>query len=210
MVASTSDSRKLVDFIESLGDFVIRSINNRGYGHMGATITDSILQAGLNYKTVVEPRVRAVLEGFPLATTSAKFLGILTEHGANKILSWRHPEKPRRVYELTTFFVAESVDTEECLGQYLRCSTNCEKLLTLNGIGPKTVDYLKNFAGVPAIAVDRHITHFVAVAGINCKSYDEISQTVYTAADLLSASASDLDYAIWEYVSQGRLTRVIH
>lgn len=209
-MASTSDSRKLVDFIESLGDFVIRSINNRGYGHMGATITDSILQAGLNYRTVVEPRVRAVLEAFPFAKTSTEFLGILKEHGANNILSWKHPEKPRRVNELTTFFVAESVDTEECLGQYLSYAFNCEKLLTLNGIGPKTVDYLKNFAGIPTIAVDRHISHFVAVAGISCSSYEEISRMVCIAADLLATPASDLDFAIWDYVSQGRLTRVIH
>jgi hypothetical protein len=209
-VTSIVDSQKLVEFIDSLGDFSIRPISNRGYGHMGATITDSILQAGLNYKTVVEPRVRAVLEGFPLATTSTEFLGILTEHGANKILGWKHPEKPRRVCELTTFFVAESVDTEECLGQYLRCAINCEKLLRLNGIGPKTLDYLKNFGGIPTIAVDRHITNFVAVAGITCSSYQEISRLVCTAADLISVSASDLDFAIWEYVSQGYLTRAIH
>jgi len=204
------DSRKLVDFIESLGDFVIQPLNNRGYGHMGATITDSILQAGLNYKTVVEPRVRAVLEGFPLATTSTEFLGILTEHGANRILSWRHPEKPRRVHELTTFFVDENVDTEECLGRYLSSAINCEKLLALKGIGPKTLDYLRNFAGIPTIAVDRHINRFVAVARIECSSYRETSSIVYAAADLLAVRASDLDYAIWKYVSEGRLTRVIH
>jgi len=34
-------------------------------GHLGAVLADSILQAGLNYTTVVRPRVLAILQVYP-------------------------------------------------------------------------------------------------------------------------------------------------
>lgn len=198
-------AQKLAHFVQSLDDFDILPLGKRGYGHMGATITDSILQAGLNYKTVVLPRVKEVLKAYPLATTTSSFLQVLSAHGANRVLRWSHPEKPRRVYELTEFFVNARVDTEECLANWLLDANNCEALLTVNGVGLKTLDYLKNFAGIAVVAVDRHITNFVLTAGIKCNGYQETQDIVCIAAELLNVVPSDLDHAIWSYVSAGRL-----
>jgi hypothetical protein len=35
------------------------------YGHMGATLTDAVLQSGISYETVVLPRVERILRDYP-------------------------------------------------------------------------------------------------------------------------------------------------
>src|ERR1051325_10185241 len=196
-----ADARRLADFIASLDGFMISPRKVQAYGHMGATITDSILQAGVNYRTVVEPRVRRVLQTYPEAKTSGAFLSVIERHGAGGVLNWRHPEKPRRVHELTSFFVAMNVETEEALRNWLLAAGRCEELLKLKGIGPKTVDYSKIFVGISAVAVDRHVRRFIQSAGVRRTAYDEIQMVVAFAADLLKVPRCSLDHAIWSYSS---------
>lgn len=194
-----ADARRLADFVASLNDFKINPHEVRSYGHMGATITDAVLQSGLNYRTVVEPRVRCVLHQYPNAKTSSAFLGVMEEVGANRVLNWRHPEKPRRAHELTSFFVRMNVESEESLAWWLLDSNNCRQLTGLKGIGLKTVDYLKCFAGIPAIAVDRHVRRFLHSAGVRRDRYQDVQTAVAYAADLLRVPRSSLDHAIWIY-----------
>jgi hypothetical protein len=197
-----ADARQLADFIVSLHDFRISSHEVQSYNHMGATITDSILQAGVNYRTVVEPRVKHVLREYPVAKTSPSFLDVIDQHGVDFVLNWRHPEKPRRVRDLTIFFVKLNVETEADLKYWLLDSDNCQRLLDLKGIGPKTVDYMKRLVGISTIAVDRHMRRFINLAGVKREAYDEIQIVVAFAADLLKISRSNLDSAIWLYSSE--------
>jgi hypothetical protein len=197
-----ADARRVADFIVALDGFTISPRKVQPYDHMGATITDSILQAGVNYRTVVEPRVRRVLQTYPEARTSRAFLSIIERHGACGVLNWRHPEKPRRVYELTSFFVAMNVETEESLRCWMLGADRCEELLKLKGVGPKTVDYLKRFVGISAVAVDRHVRRFIHSAGVRRAAYDEIQMVVAFAADLLKVPRCSLDHAIWLYSSE--------
>jgi hypothetical protein len=196
-----ADARQLADYIISLRDFTISPYQMQSYGHMGATVTDSILQAGVNYRTVVEPRVKQVMQRYPEAKTSRGFLTVIERYGADCVLNWKHPEKPRRVYELTAFFVAINLETEQCLKSWLLHPNNCEKLLMLKGIGPKTIDYMKRFVGISTIAVDRHVRRFLNSAGVQRATYHEIQVVVAFAADLLRISRSSLDHAIWSYSS---------
>jgi len=197
-----ADARRVADFILSLEGFAVSPRKVQAYGHMGATITDSVLQAGVNYRTVVEPRVKRVLQTYPEAKTSGAFLSVIERHGAGSVLNWQHPEKPRRVHELTSFFVAMNVETEEALGDWLHTAGKCEELLGMKGIGPKTVDYLKRFAGISAVAVDRHVRRFIHAAGVRRAAYDEIQLVVAFAADLLKVPRCSLDHAIWSYSSE--------
>jgi hypothetical protein len=48
---------QLINFISSLPDFSIEVNYSFGYKHMGAVVSDAILQSGLNYRTVVQPRI---------------------------------------------------------------------------------------------------------------------------------------------------------
>src|SRR5690606_26204122 len=131
------------------------------YEHIGALFTDSVLQAGVNYRTTVFPRVQRVLEEFPDASTTTAFLNAIHQYGANTILDWSHPEKPARLERLTEFFFDQKQETEADLSSWLQDDHNILKMREIRGIGPKTADYMKRLLNIPAIPVDRHIFRFV-------------------------------------------------
>ncbi|MCL5960655.1 MAG: hypothetical protein M1358_15350 [Chloroflexi bacterium] len=190
-------ARNLADYIASLEGFTLVDGYHFGYNHMGAVITDAVLQAGVKYRTVVEPRVGHVLERYPEAGTTSKFLAILQAIGVNIVINWSHPEKPRRLLELTNFLAKADVETVGDLRDWLTQPENCGLLLQIKGIGPKTVDYMKNLVNVPTVAVDRHIRRFVEAAGIATGGYTEVQLVVEFAADLLNVSRPGLDHSIW-------------
>lgn len=202
-MASSTDVTKLVRFIRLRG-IVPSATITQGYGHMGATLCDSILQAGLNYDTVVRPRITWILNSFPNETTTSRLLDLVDELGAARLLNWSHPEKPSRLIALANFFYVRSIETEHCLREWLQVATNGVHLESVRGVGPKTVDYLKMLVGIPAIAVDRHIKNFVNNAGIKSNNYKIIREVVECAADELRVHRTNLDYAIWFYVSKSQ------
>ena len=136
------DARKLVEYVLTLPSFNIEVEHFNSYNHMGAIITDTILQAGLNYRTVVEPRVIDILKRYPEARTTTEFLDILETNGANKVLKWHHQEKLNRVQQLTYFLIYKEIETEHKLRHWLIYPENCKTLLNIHGIGPKSIDYL--------------------------------------------------------------------
>ncbi|TOO24339.1 hypothetical protein CGH40_22920, partial [Vibrio parahaemolyticus] len=73
----------------------------------------------------------------------------------------------------------------------------CNELQTLNGIGPKTVDYMKCLVGIDSVAVDRHIKSFAKAAGIERFDYDFLRDVFCSAADLLSISRRSFDSWVW-------------
>ena len=93
-------SKKLVDFINSLEEFKIDSEIDGNYQHMGATLVDGVLQAGLNYKTIVKPRVDFVLSTYPDHKTTSMILNLCIEEGINKIISWKDDRKPNLIMTL--------------------------------------------------------------------------------------------------------------
>ncbi len=204
------DVLRLTNFVRNLEGFEILPRGGACYAHMGATICDAILQAGLNYRTVVGPRVQRLIHNWPSATVTSRFLAMVSLHGLNEVLNWNHPEKPTRIGHLTEFLVTRDVETEQDLAQWLIVEANSLALKELRGVGPKTIDYLKSLVGLPAVAVDRHVRTFVGMAGIRSSGYAEIRDLVSSAADLLHVEQRALDHAIWEYVAaQARIVRLL-
>ena len=111
--------------------------------HMGAVLTDAILQAGLNYEAVVLPRVQKV-QSIPEAKTTSGFLSILEIQGADKLLKWTNPEKPNRLLAITRFFQAENIETIEELQEWLKIEANIPRLKQQRGVGDKTADYYQD------------------------------------------------------------------
>ena len=204
---SAANARRLANFINALNGFEIRHRAGPCYAHMGATICDAVLQAGLNYRTVVAPRVNRLTSRWSSAITTSRFLAMIARYGLNEVLKWSHPEKLTRIRQLTEFLVARKLETENELSSWLSMESNAEMLQDVRGIGPKTRDYLKSLVGVPAVAVDRHVRTFVNRAGIEASDYTEISNLVCAAADLLSVEPHTLDHAIWSYVAAERRAR---
>lgn len=203
------DAIKLADYISSLHGFFDLIEPRHGYHHMGATISDTILQAGLNYRHVVEPRVRRLIIEHPEARTTSDFQELLAFHGLKALLRWNDPEKPRRIMEMTWFFSTEGLQTESMVCQWLQKPGNANLLLQLKGVGPKTVDYLKMLVGIPSIAVDRHIKNLVTNMGLQYKQYDDVRKVVGLAADHLGVNRNSFDWAIWSYLSANQAWKAV-
>ena len=199
---SNGNARRLASFITSLEDFVVRPRSGANYDHMGAIICDAILQAGLNYATVVAPRVQTLLRRWPTARRTSVFVSMTRRFGLNGVLSWRDPEKPRRIKHLSDFLISHSIEVESDLHNWLSIEGNSESLSVVRGIGPKTIDYIKALVGLQTIAVDRHVRSFIKWAGVPLRDYDEIRAVTCKAADLLGYEYCALDHAIWSYVSE--------
>ena len=50
------------------------------------------------------------------------------------------------------------------LRDWLTRSDSVAKLRGINGVGPKTIDYFKILAGLPAVEVDRRLEKFLNMA----------------------------------------------
>jgi hypothetical protein len=172
------------------------------YNHMGATLTDTVLQAGLNYRSVVLPRVRHVLVEYPDAQTTTKFWTVLREIGPNTVLRWSHPEKIDRLNRLIELLLAYTIETEAQLSEWLSSNAATEELLSLKGIGPKTVDYLKILVGIPTIAVDRHVKALFKILDLEFSGYEDFRSVLCHAAEILRIPAHILDGIIWQHLSK--------
>lgn len=193
-------ARTLADYLAGLVASDSQS-ERVSYSHMGATLTDTVLQAGLNYRTVVLPRVRYLLNAHPEACTTTSFWNVLCDVGPYKLLRWSHPEKMDRLMRVVDLLRANAVETESELSEWLASIGPTEQLLAVRGIGPKTVDYLKILVGMPTVAVDRHVKALFKLLGLEYRDYEDFRLVVCLAADMLSVQPQVLDGIIWQHVS---------
>jgi len=191
---------RLADYIRTLPDFALERSPATGYDHMGAIITEAILQAGINYRNVVLPRVERLRREYPQARTTSAFADLLCTIGAAELLQFSG-EKLDRVEALTRFFLDERVETEADLKAWLSDEANLARLREIPGVGPKTVDYLQILAGLDTSAIDRHLAFFLEQAGVPASTYEERKAVIEAAAGLLGVDRAVLDYSIWKYMS---------
>jgi len=197
------NARKLFNYLSKLPGFEFATELDYGdYKHMGATITASILQAGLNWETTVKPRIDRLIAEFPKARTTTDFLTLLERDGHSRILGWSDDEKPNRILGVARFFQAHGVETEVKLREWLSSDGNADQLLGLRGVGNKTVDFFKILVRIQTNAVDRHLKALVADAGIAAKTYRECHAIINRAADLRVVDRVLLDFSIWKYKSK--------
>lgn len=197
-----SNALYLKEYIRTIDNFRIIEPEVCPYcDHIGALFTDTILQAGMNYRSVVMPRVAHVLDLFPDAKTVKSFSRVLDYYGINNVLNWNDDIKTKRMQELVTFCMFHSIDTTDDLVYFLKEEKGVMALKSINGIGNKTCDYLKRLLGFDNVAVDRHIRTFLADADIRYDNYYEIKDVVEYAADFMGMTRRTLDYSIWSYMS---------
>ena len=197
-------ARQLADFIRRDDVLHLAGVDaaaQHPYGHIGATLADAVLQAGLNYRLVVRPRIDRLRAEWPDSSRMSGFLADQRSAGVGHMLWWDHDEKPRRLADLTLLLSVAGVEDEPDLARWLGAAGNLAALRAVRGIGPKTVDYLCGLVGLPAVAVDRHVVRFVVAAGVRCDGFDDYRQVVSYAADLLGVGRWSLDNAIWTHMS---------
>jgi hypothetical protein len=200
-MSATEKVHKVVNYVRSLSGFkVVRPMEI--YHHMGATITDAILQSGLNYDHVVRPRVDRVRREHPEARTTSAFLTLLENVGAMKMLDWKGKEKPRRMINVARFFAKNGIETEEDLKSWLVLAGNRELLKErIRGVGNKTADYFCLLVGISTIAPDRQIERFLSNAGVESRDYGEQKEIMEMAAEKLGIDRRTFDHSVWTFMA---------
>lgn len=198
----TANALRLKEYIDAIDNFRFIEPEICPYSnHIGALFTDAILQAGVNYRSVVRPRVLRVLELYPEAKTVSSFSSILERYGISKVLKWNNVAKLNRLRALISFCASHSIETANDLKLFLNDYEGVEEIKGIKGIGNKTCDYLKRLLGFDTVAVDRHIHGFLEEADIYYNDYHEIKEVVEYAADFMDMARRTLDYSIWMYMS---------
>ncbi|MDE5759075.1 MAG: hypothetical protein K2H85_10760 [Allobaculum sp.] len=191
---------KLKTYISSIPDFeYVEPRRCPYYAHIGALLTDIILQAGLNYNSIVFPRVQSLLKRFPDVISLEKFITIIETCGLEDVLNWKNKEKLDRMDSMIQFLLSKKIDTVNDLIVFISQDDNIKQFKTIKGIGNKTCDYLLRLLGFDVVAVDRHIRSFVKEASIESDDYHDIQLLVSYTADMMKISRRCLDYSIWHY-----------
>ena len=190
-------ARRVADFASIQGVPSSYAVRRSTYDHAGALLADAILQAGLSYRSVVLPRVGRILKEFPEANCVNALVSLIKKGGTAYLLDWQHPTKVERFDHLVEFLHKAKVNTAADIRTALHSEKFRIDLRSLNGIGPKTIDYMSCLVGIESIAVDRHIKTFAARAGLDNDDYDFLKNAFCFAADLLSISRREFDAWVW-------------
>ena len=165
--------------------------------HLGAVLADSVLQAGLNYTTVVRPRVLAILRSHPHCHSISSLVSLINDGETHAFLNWRHHEKVSRFEALVVFLQKWGIEDVVDLRASLASDQFCDAILNVKGIGPKTVDYMACLVGIDSIAVDRHVRTFAKAIGVENDDYHFLRASFCYAADLLSLPRREFDAWLW-------------
>lgn len=193
---------KLVDCISKYENKFEPVTQRTPYYHMGATITDAILQSGLNYRHVVYPRVAKLLSKFSEYRTTCDFIILFKTIPLRDLLNWKNEQKLDRITRLSWFLSENEVENEKQLYLWLNNNEHLNMISEINGIGPKTIDYLKMLSGQQSIPIDRHLFKFLELAGVVVKTYEEANSIYCKAAEKLKINQYELDKKIWSYMSK--------
>ena len=143
------------------------------YHHMGAIITDSVLQAGLNYRSVVYPRIYNLLTTYADYNTTSDFIILMQTIPLSDLISWNNPKKLQLIHSISWMLFDNKIEN----------------------------DNMKTLSGNPVFAIDRHLLNFLKLADIYTSTYQEASSIYHRAAKMLCKDEYELDKQIWNYMS---------
>jgi len=201
-------ARRVADHAQTIGLPDPAPISPAIPDHLGAVLADCILQAGLNYRSVVKVRVERIVISFPQTSRLEGLAEVIRCGAVSEFLQWKHEEKIARFVGVVGLLEKHGVSDTVTLCSWLQNDTYRNHLLALRGVGPKTVDYLCCLLGMDCVAVDRHLKVFVRGAGVELKEYEELKLVISYAADLLDLSRRQFDTWIWSLASRGGLHAV--
>lgn len=167
---------------------------------MGALVADVSLQAAVNYSAVVRPRIVRILDLYPRQTTITAVLDLLGGIDACHFLKWRHPAKPKRFVSLIECLHKNRIDDVDDLTAWLNEQSTRTALLSIEGIGNKSFDYLKLLCGLDVFPIDRHMRRLLSVAGIDaeCLTYHKAQHLFDEACRRLALNPGATERSLWE------------
>ncbi|MFE9455156.1 hypothetical protein [Streptomyces sp. NPDC006739] len=175
-----------------------------GWSHMGAVICDASFQARRNYAATIRPRIIRLQTAWPDADTVRGFRVRLATEDLAAVMNFNAPRRVAIAHHIADLLAGCGVDTRDDLHTWLEAPDHRAALRTVNGVGPKTVDYLGNLVGRSEVAVDTHLRAFAAQAGIVGGNYHHLRAVYEAAATVLGHDRSGLEHAVWRHRSQAR------
>lgn len=207
-VENLKAARAIANLATAEGVFSYPGKDRRSYFHLGAVVADAVLQAGLNYSSVVRPRINRIMSEYPDADNVDVLIDIVHSGMAPHFLNWKHHVKTTRFEKLVITFRDADIKNVSILRDGLYCEKFCQSLLNIKGIGPKTIDYMACLIGIDSIAVDRHIRSFAKQAGVDSRDYAYLKTVSCLAADLLSMRRRDFDAWVWARQSKQNVSQL--
>ncbi|MFF7631265.1 hypothetical protein [Streptomyces cyaneofuscatus] len=198
---ASSSAQRLADHVQHLlgsGPFP----QPGGWTHMGAVICDVSFQPRCNYKATLRPRLRHLQSSWPDARTVSGFQRRLATEDLAVAMKFKHAQKVATAHAITGLLAARGVDTREDLHTWLGHQVNRAALLTVKGVGPKSIDYIGNLVGRSHVAVDVHLRAFAVDAGVPDLPYDKLRAAYEEAAALLGHDKGGLEHAVWRQGSK--------
>lgn len=192
-----------------VGDTFLLSIDdsrNLTNNNMGATIIDGILQAGLNFNTVVKPRVDKFKNEYRDIKTTSQFYNLIQSKDLSEIINMKG-QKIERINNLVKFLKDEKVETEDDFYIWLSKEENTLSLSNMKGIKTKTIEYLKILTGHKnTVAVDVRLRNFISFCcnGIEINSDKFAYEILMRVAQKLKIEPATLDFSIWSYMTPER------
>ncbi|MBK5276809.1 MAG: hypothetical protein JJE30_17405 [Desulfuromonadales bacterium] len=119
-------------------------------------------------------------------------------------INWNGDTKLKRIQTLTEVLLLHEIENEYDLLRWLDDANNKKVLMQLDGIGPKTVNYIHRLVGGQAIPIDRHLRKLADSTGLHFHSYDEMERVFKFSADLLGKDYVTFDRSVWSYYANGR------
>lgn len=194
-------------FLQGLPTFPEVSETFEPYRHMGATLTDAVLQPGLNYERAVKPRVERVLDLYPEAKTTGAFKAVLDAEGAPHVLNVGNARKQQSLRDLVALLMEQDLQTEDALRAWLTDPGHRARLQEIKGVKTKTCHYLQILCGDrDAVAVDVNLRSVFARAGIEVTGDEELAAVVKRTAERMQVTPAGLDGALWTWVASGTRT----
>lgn len=184
----------------------VDNTRNLTNNNMGATIIDGILQAGLNYKNVVKPRVDKFKNEHRDIKTTTQFYNLISTKDLSELIKMKG-QKIDRIHTLVKFLKNEKIETEDDFYNWLSDKDNLLALSNLKGIKSKTIDYLKILTGhKETVAVDIRLLNFIK---LSCPDLDNITyefakELLMKTAKKLRVEPATLDFSIWTYMTPER------
>lgn len=196
------NEEKIIRYLNDNNLELLSIENTPVYNHAGAVVVDSVLQAGLNYKTVVYPRIISILEKYASYSDINNFLRISCILGIEKITRMNNRSKNDSIMNILWLFSKEYVNSVVDIQNWLSDNQNISRLININGIGPKTIDYMKKLVGIDSFPIDRHMVNFLKLINIELNTYVDTQNLLMNVAKTIGMNFVSLDYSIWQYMSK--------
>ncbi|MFD5629959.1 hypothetical protein [Streptomyces sp. NPDC127072] len=173
-----------------------------GWTHMGAVICDASFQARRKYESTIRPRILQLQAAWPDAATVRGFHTRLATEDLAVAMNFNSPRRVATAHGIADLLVANGVDTRNDLRAWLDHEVGRTALVAVEGVGPKTVDYIGNLVGRSQIAVDVHLRAFAAEAGVSGLKYVHLQEVYEETAALLGHEPGGLEHGVWRFMSQ--------